>query len=101
MLMAHSRTGHSMGIPADHTLIIDNGDVVELTPDSLRKGDPVKAGIELLDGSRTGIIDARVLKERQQLAEDGVITLLCTISVVLLMNRVQNRMLGGLARGEL
>jgi ribonuclease J len=54
--------------------------VVELTPDSLRKGDPVKAGIELLDGSRTGIIDARVLKERQQLAEDGVITLLCTIS---------------------
>jgi ribonuclease J len=80
MLVAHSRTGHSMGIPADHTLIIDNGDVVELTPDSLRKGDPVKAGIELLDGSRTGIIDSRVLKERQQLAEDGVITLLCTIS---------------------
>jgi ribonuclease J len=80
MLVAHSRTGHSMGIPADHTLIIDNGDVVELTPDSLRKGDPVKAGIELLDGSRTGIIDARVLKERQQLAEDGVITLLATIS---------------------
>jgi ribonuclease J len=80
MLVAHSRTGHSMGIPADHTLIIDNGDAVELTPDSLRKGEPVKAGIELLDGSRTGIIDARVLKERQQLAEDGVITLLATIS---------------------
>jgi ribonuclease J len=80
MLVAHSRTGHSMGIPVDHTLIIDNGDVVELTPDSLRKGEPVKAGIELLDGSRTGIIDARVLKERQQLAEDGVITLLATIS---------------------
>jgi hypothetical protein len=31
----------------------------------------------------------------------AIITLLCTISVVLLMNRVQNRMLGGLARGEL
>ena len=80
MLVAHSRTGQSMGIPVDHTLIIDNGDAVELTPDSLRKGEPVKAGIELLDGSRTGIIDARVLKERQQLAEDGVITLLATIS---------------------
>jgi ribonuclease J len=40
----------------------------------------VKAGIELLDASRNGIVDARVLKERQQLAEDGVITLLAAIS---------------------
>jgi len=80
MLVAHSRTGQSMGIPADHTLIIDNGDVVELTPESIRKGDPVKSGIELLDASRNGIVDARVLKERQQLADDGVITLLAVIS---------------------
>jgi ribonuclease J len=80
MLVAHARTAQSMGVPADHTLIIDNGDVVELTPDSIRKGDPVKAGIELLDASRTGIVDARVLKERQQLAEDGVITLLAAIT---------------------
>jgi ribonuclease J len=80
MLMAHAKTGQSMGIPADHILIVDNGDVVELTPDSLRKGAPVKSGIELLDASRNGIVDARVLKERQQLAEDGVITLLTVIS---------------------
>jgi len=80
MLVAHTRTAQSMGIPADHCLIIDNGDVVELTPDGIRKGDPVKAGIELLDASRNGIVDARVLKERQQLAEDGVITLLAAIS---------------------
>ena len=80
MLVAHIRTAQSMGVPADHCLIIDNGDVVELTPDGIRKGDPVKAGIELLDASRNGIVDARVLKERQQLAEDGVITLLAAIS---------------------
>ena len=80
MLVAHARTAQSMGVPADHTLIIDNGDVVELTPDSIRRGDAVKAGIELLDASRNGIVDARVLKERQQLAEDGVITLLAVIS---------------------
>ena len=80
MLVQHSKTGHAMGVPEDNTLIIDNGDVVELTPDSLRKGDPVKAGIELLDQSRNGIVDARVLKERQQLAEDGVVTILAAIS---------------------
>jgi ribonuclease J len=80
MLVCHSRTAQSMGIPADNMLIIDNGDVVELTPTSIHKGDPVKAGIELLDASRNGIVDNRVLKERQQLAEDGVITLLTVIS---------------------
>ncbi|MEB3264982.1 MAG: ribonuclease J, partial [Cyanobacteriota bacterium] len=80
MLVAHSKTAQSMGVPADNILIIDNGDVVELSPDAIRKGDPVKAGIELLDASRNGIVDARVLKERQQLAEDGVITLLAVIS---------------------
>jgi ribonuclease J len=80
MLVQHSKTGHSMGVPVNNTLIIENGDVVELTPDSLRKGDPVKAGIELLDQSRNGIVDARVLKERQQLAEDGVVTILSAIS---------------------
>ena len=80
MLVAHAKTGHSMGIPVENTLIIDNGDVVELTADSIGKGDPVKAGIELLDASRNGIVDARVLKERQQLAEDGVITLLAVVS---------------------
>ncbi|MGL6133559.1 MAG: ribonuclease J, partial [Prochlorococcaceae cyanobacterium] len=80
MLVCHSKTAQAMGVPADNMLLIENGDVVELTPDSIRCGEPVKAGIELLDASRTGIVDVRVLKERQQLAEDGVITLLAAIS---------------------
>jgi ribonuclease J len=80
MLVCHSKTAQSMGVPADNILIIDNGDVVELTADSINKGEPVKAGIELLDASRNGIVDARVLKERQQLADDGVITMLAVIS---------------------
>ncbi len=80
MLVCHSKSAQSMGIPADNILILDNGDVVELSPDKISKGDPVKAGIELLDASRNGIVDARVLKERQQLAEDGVVTILAAIS---------------------
>ena len=80
MLVAHSKTGISMGVDPNNTLLVNNGDVVELTQDQIRKGDPVKAGIELLDGSRNGIVDARVLKERQQLAEDGVVTVLTAIS---------------------
>ena len=80
MLVCHSRSAQIMGVPKDNILIIENGDVVELTSDSIKKGDPVKAGVELLDNSRNGIVDARVLKERQQLAGDGVVTVLAPIS---------------------
>ncbi len=80
MLVCHGKSAQTMGIPKDNILIIENGDVVELTPNSIQKGDPVKAGVELLDNSRNGIVDARVLKERQQLAGDGVVTVLAPIS---------------------
>ncbi len=80
MLVCHGKSAQTMGVPKDNILIIENGDVVELTPNSIQKGDPVKAGVELLDNSRNGIVDARVLKERQQLAGDGVVTILAPIS---------------------
>ncbi len=80
MLICHSKSAQSMGVPADNILILENGDVVQLTPDSISKGESVTAGIELLDASREGIVDNRVLKERQQLAEDGVVTVLAAVS---------------------
>jgi len=44
------------------------------------QGQPVKSGVEMLDNTRTGIVDARALKERQQLADDGIVTVLTPIS---------------------
>lgn len=80
MLVQHCKTAQSMGIPAESMLVIENGDVVELTPESIRRGEPVKAGIELLDSSRKGVINTQVLKERQQLAEDGVLVAHVSVS---------------------
>jgi len=80
MLVQHCKTARSMGMPAERMLVIENGDVVELTPASIRRGEPVKAGIELLDSSRKGVINTQVLKERQQLAEDGVLVAHVSIS---------------------
>ncbi|GAB4461405.1 MAG: ribonuclease J [Elainellaceae cyanobacterium] len=79
MLVKHSETARSMGIPAENMVIIDNGDVVELTQDSIRVAGKVPSGIELVDSSRSGVVHQRVLKERQQLAEDGVVTIAATI----------------------
>jgi len=75
MLVRHAKTAMSLGVPNENILIVDNGDVIALTPDSIYLADRVQAGVELVDSSRTGVVHDRVLKERQQLAEDGVITI--------------------------
>jgi len=80
MLVKHAQTAMSMGVPPENMVVIDNGDVVELSADFIRKGSQVKAGIELVDTSRVGMVDHQVLKERQQLAEDGIVTVMTLIN---------------------
>lgn len=79
MLVKHSETAQSMGVPAENMVIVNNGDVVELTPDQIRIAGKVPSGVELVDASRSGVVHERVLKERQQLAGDGVVTVAATI----------------------
>lgn len=74
MLVKHAETAQTMGVPAENMVVIDNGDVVELTRDSIRVVDKVPSGIELVDASHAGVVNDRVLKERQQLAEEGIVT---------------------------
>jgi ribonuclease J len=80
MLVKHSQTAQSMGVPAENMVIIDNGDTVELGEDFIRKGDKVPAGIELIDTSRSGVVTGKVLQERQQIAGDGVVTVVTTVT---------------------
>lgn len=79
MLVKHAQTAQSMGIPPENMVIVNNGDVVELTEDSISIVDKVPAGIELVDSSRVGVVNDNVLKERQQLAEDGVVTVAAAV----------------------
>ena len=77
MLVKHAQMAHKMGIPEENTVVIDNGDIIELTEDSIKIAGQVPSGIELVD--RSGIVHHNVMKERQQLAEDGVITVAAAI----------------------
>ena len=79
MLVKHSQTAQSMGIPAENMVIINNGDVVELTQDSIRIADKVPSGIELVDSAHAGVVRDQVLKERQKLAEEGIVTIAAAI----------------------
>ncbi|HIK31725.1 MAG TPA: ribonuclease J [Oscillatoriales cyanobacterium M59_W2019_021] len=79
MLVQHCKTAQSLGISPSNMVVVDNGDVVELTQNSIRIADRVPSGIELVDSSRTGMVPDAILKERQQLAEDGVVTVATAI----------------------
>jgi ribonuclease J len=78
MLVKHAQMAQSMGIPPENTVIVNNGDIIELTEDSIGIAGQVSSGIELVD--RSGIVQKNVMKERQKLAEEGIITVAATIS---------------------
>ncbi|MEO1148249.1 MAG: ribonuclease J, partial [Cyanobacteria bacterium J06638_22] len=81
MLVKHGQTAQGMGVPAENMVIIDNGDIVELTPDSIQASGKVPSGIELVDSSRSGVVRDQVLKERQQMAGDGIVTIAATVGI--------------------
>ncbi|MBE9060050.1 ribonuclease J [cf. Phormidesmis sp. LEGE 11477] len=74
MLVKHAEMAQQLGVEPQNIAIVNNGDVVKITPENIAVDGKVTAGIELVDASRTGIVERSVLKERQQLAEDGIIT---------------------------
>ncbi|MBD2517327.1 ribonuclease J [Nostoc sp. FACHB-973] len=79
MLVKHAETAQSMGIPAENMIIIQNGDVVELTENSIRVAGKVSSGIELVDTTSSGMVSAKVLQERQRMAEEGIVTIAAAI----------------------
>jgi ribonuclease J len=79
MLVKHAETAQSTGIPAENMIIIQNGDVVELTEESIRVAGKVPSGIELVDTTSSGMVSAKVLHERQRMASEGIVTIAAAI----------------------
>jgi len=79
MLVKHAEIAQSMGVPADNMVIIQNGDIVELTEESISVVGKVPSGLELVDTSSSGMVSAKVLQERQKMAEEGIVTIAAAI----------------------
>lgn len=77
MLIKHSETAQSMGVPKENMVIVQNGDVIELSQDSIAITSAVTSGIKLVD--RAGIVHQEVMQQRQQLADDGVISVAASL----------------------
>ena len=72
-LLGHARLAESVGLEPDRVLLIEDGTGVEVTKTTARVVGGFPAGRVLVDGKSVGEIGAVVLRDRQLLAEDGLI----------------------------
>jgi len=76
---AFSDLAQLMGYDPSAVLSVENGQVVEFTKDSARVVGSVPAGSVLVDGIGVGDVGNVVLRDRQQLAADGVMVVAATV----------------------
>jgi ribonuclease J len=77
-LQHHARLAVDVGIPSDHILICEDGDVVEVG-EACEIVDRVQAGMTFVDGLGIGDVGTEVLRDRRKLAGDGVVVVVVTV----------------------
>ena len=78
-LVRHAELAESMGIPKDNIFILSSGDVLELGPNIASKVGTVPSGSLMVDGLGVGDVGSIVLRDRQTLAENGIIIVVLTL----------------------
>ena len=81
-LVHHSRLAREAGIAEDHIFIIEDGQCMAVTADSVMPGDVINSGRVFVDGSGVGDIGAMVLRERRRLSRDGFLTVVVGLDEV-------------------
>ena len=88
-LKANANLAKSLGIPKENVFILKSGDVLALDENSAEIVDKVHTGEILVDGLGVGDVGNIVLRDRQHLAEDGILI------VVLTLEKGTNQLLAG------
>jgi ribonuclease J len=78
-LLGHARLAESNGLSPERVFLIEDGTAVEMTKSSARLVTGFPVGRVLVDGKGIGDIGAVVVRDRQILAEDGVIAVAITV----------------------
>ena len=88
-LKAQAKIAQSLGIEKDHIFILSSGDVLELDKEHADVKGRVPVGAILVDGLGVGDVGNVVLRDRQHLAEDGIMV------VVMSLDRVGEELVAG------
>ncbi len=78
-LKAQANLAESLGIPKENVFILRSGNVLEMDEDEAEQTDNVPVGAILVDGLGVGDVGNIVLRDRQHLAEDGIMIVVMTL----------------------
>ena len=87
--MAQSELAVAMGLEKKNIIIMQSGDVVELSKDECKINGHIEAGGIFVDGLGVGDVGNIVLRDRQNLAQNGIII------IALSLERGSNQLLSG------
>ena len=73
MLVAHANLAQQVGVPPENTFVLEDGDILELTPQGFRVTEHINAGHIYVDGLRLWDMKSVVLRDRRALARDGFV----------------------------
>ena len=88
-LVQHARLARELGMPKENIFISENGQILEFTRDKGQVAGKVTAGMVMVDGLGVGDVGNIVLRDRRQLSQDGI------LSVVVTMNKQTHRVVSG------
>ena len=78
-LVAQSKIAKELGMDNDHIKILSSGDVLEIDENGADVTGQVQVGNVFVDGLGVGDVGNIVLRDRQHLAEDGIIIVVMTL----------------------
>jgi ribonuclease J len=79
-LVHHADTARSLGIPEESIFILENGGRLEFNQGRARRIDNVAAGMFLVDAGAVADTPEAVMRERQQLSEEGMFIVVARIN---------------------
>jgi ribonuclease J len=77
-MVANARLAELMGVPRNRVVLCEDGDVIELSDGGVRPVGRVPSGYLYVDGI-VGDVGQGVLRDRQKLAEEGVVVVVVTV----------------------
>ena len=78
-LKRHAVLARQVGIADENIIIVENGQVIELSEGKLRLGERMPGGYIFVEGESVGEIDLDVMREREQLARSGIVLITVTV----------------------
>ncbi len=80
MRAANARSAQEVGIPKERAILMDNGQVAELTKEGFKiTHEEVPAFYVMVDGLGVGDVEEVVLRDRRALAQEGMVVIILTV----------------------